>query len=61
MKFNINKSELLNALTIVSKAASSRSTLPVLSGVYVKAQESNLVMQTTDLERSIPIHRPCTH
>ncbi len=53
MRFNINKSELLNALTIVSKAASSRSTLPVLSGVYVKAQGSNLVMQTTDLERSI--------
>ncbi|MFR3272946.1 MAG: DNA polymerase III subunit beta [Slackia sp.] len=53
MRFNINKSELLNALTIVSKAASSRSTLPVLSGVYVKAQGSSLVMQTTDLERSI--------
>lgn len=53
MRFNINKSELLNALTIVSKAASSRSTLPVLSGVYIKAQSSSLVMQTTDLERSI--------
>lgn len=53
MKFNINKSELLNALTIVSKAASSRSTLPVLSGVYIKAENSTLTMQTTDLERSI--------
>ncbi len=53
MKFNINKSELLNALTIVSKGASSRSTLPVLSGVYVKAQGGGLIMQTTDLERSV--------
>lgn len=53
MRFNINKSELLNALTIVSKGASSRSTLPVLSGVYVKAEGAGLVMQTTDLERSI--------
>ena len=53
MRFNINKSELLNALTIVSKGASSRSTLPVLSGVYIKAQGSGLIMQTTDLERSI--------
>ncbi len=53
MIFNINKSELLNALTIVSKGASSRSTLPVLSGVYIKADATGLVMQTTDLERSI--------
>ena len=53
MKFNINKSELLNALTIVAKGASSRSTLPVLSGVYIKAEGNGLVMKTTDLERSI--------
>lgn len=53
MRFNINKSELLNALTIVSKGASSRSTLPVLAGVYIKAEGTGLVMQTTDLERSI--------
>lgn len=53
MRFNINKSELLNALTIVSKGASARSTLPVLAGVYIKAQGTGLIMQTTDLERSI--------
>lgn len=53
VRFNINKSELLNALTIVSKGASSRSTLPVLAGVYIKAEANGLIMQTTDLERSI--------
>lgn len=53
VRFSINKSELLNALTIVSKGASPRSTLPVLSGVYIKAEGAGLVMQTTDLERSI--------
>lgn len=53
MRFNINKSELLNALTIVAKGASTRSTLPVLSGVYIKAEGAGLIMQTTDLERSI--------
>ena len=53
MIFNINKSELLNALTIVSKGTSSRSTLPVLSGVYIKADADGLTMQATDLERSI--------
>ena len=53
MRFNINKSELLNALTIVAKGASTRSVLPVLSGVYIKAEGAGLTMQTTDLERSI--------
>jgi len=53
VRFNINKSELLNALTIVSKGTASRSTIPVLSGVYIKAEGMGLVMETTDLERSI--------
>ena len=53
MRFNINKSELLNALTIASKGTASRSTIPVLSGVYIKAEGMGLVMETTDLERSI--------
>ena len=53
MRFNINKSELLNALTIVSKGTSSRSTIPVLSGVCIKAEGMSLIMETTDLERSI--------
>lgn len=53
MRFSINKSELLNALTVVSKGASSRSTLPVLTGVFIQAQGSGLILQTTDLKRSI--------
>lgn len=53
MIFNINKSELLNALTIVSKGISSHSTLPVLSGIYIEASKDGLVMQATDRERSI--------
>ena len=53
MKFAINRSELLKALTVVSKAATSRSTLPVLAGVLVKADLSSLTLETTDLERAI--------
>ena len=48
MRFNINKSELLNALTIVSKGTSSRSTLPILTGVYIKAEGAGLTLRTTD-------------
>ena len=53
MRFSINQSELLNALTIVSKGTSGRSTLPVLSGVYIETVGNGLILQTTDLERSI--------
>ncbi len=53
MKFSINQNELLNALTIASKATSSRSTLPVLSGVYIETIEHGLILQTTNGEQSI--------
>ncbi|WP_350454580.1 DNA polymerase III subunit beta [Slackia heliotrinireducens] len=53
MKFSINKSEFLNALNVVAKGASSRSTLPVLAGVKITARSASLVLETTDLDRSI--------
>ncbi|WP_165052725.1 MULTISPECIES: DNA polymerase III subunit beta [unclassified Adlercreutzia] len=53
MKFSINKSELQNAISIVLKGVSTRSTLPVLSGILLDARDDKLVMQATDLELSI--------
>ena len=53
MKISINQSELLNALSIVQKGVSARSTLPVLAGIYVEAQGDEVTFQTTDLELSI--------
>lgn len=54
MKLNISKSELLNAINVVLKGTSSRSTLPILSGMLLDARETGeLVCQTTDLEISI--------
>ncbi len=50
--------ELQNALSIVLKGASSRSTLPVLSGVYLDAHDDQLTLQTTDLELSIQYTAP---
>lgn len=58
MKLSINKTELQNALAVVSKGASSRSTLPVLSGVLVEARGDALTLQTTDLELSIQYTAP---
>lgn len=53
MKISINQSELLNALVIVQKGITSRSTLPVLSGILVRARGDEATFQTTDLELSI--------
>lgn len=53
MKLSINQSELLNALVIVQKGITARSTLPVLSGIFMKAVGDEVTFQTTDLELSI--------
>lgn len=53
MKFSINKNELQNAISIVLKGISTRSTLPALSGILLDAQGDQLVMQTTDVDVSI--------
>lgn len=53
MKFNIAKDELIDVLNVVSKGMSSRSTLPILSGILVSTEDSSVTFQTTDLEISI--------
>ena len=53
MKFSINQSELQNALSVVLKGVATRSTLPILSGVYLEVRGDELTLQTTDLELSI--------
>lgn len=55
MKFSINQSELQNALSVVVKGSSTRSTLSILAGVYIKAEEGSIILQTTNLELSIKI------
>lgn len=54
MKFRIAKEDLLNALNVVTKGMSSRSTLPILSGILIETtDQGTLVFQTTDLEIAI--------
>ncbi len=53
MKFSINQSELQNALSVVQKGIATRSTLPILSGIYLEAAQDKLTLQATDLELSI--------
>lgn len=53
MRFTINKTELQNALSVVLKGVSTRSTLPVLSGILLDAHGDEVVLQSTDLEYSV--------
>ena len=53
MKFSVSQSELQNALGVVLKGTSSKSTLPVLSGIYIEATDDSLIFQATNLDLSI--------
>lgn len=53
MKFTVSQSSLEKAIQVVSKGMASNSTLPILSGIYIKAAEGVLEFQTTNLTISI--------
>ena len=51
MKFRCERDDLLEAVQFVSRAISTRATLPVLSGLRVDATESGqVILAATDLE-----------
>ncbi len=58
MKFSINQSELQQALSVVVKGSSTRSTLSILAGVYIQANQDCVTLQTTNLELSIKMTIP---
>ena len=45
MKFTVSQSALQTALDIVSKGIGSNTTLPILSGIYLKAFNGMLELQ----------------
>ena len=53
MKISISQTELQNAVSVVIKGISSRSTLPILSGILISTSKDLLTLQTTDLEKSV--------
>lgn len=53
MKLSIARGALLDSLSVVTKALSSRTTLPILSGILLTASDGAVVLQATDLEISI--------
>lgn len=57
MKLSVARSELLDALSVVGKGMSARSTLPILSGVLITASAGEMQLQATDLE--VSVRRTC--
>lgn len=53
MNFQIAKTELLNALTLCSRAVSSTTPLPILSGIYFSLSDYGLTLISSDSNISI--------
>lgn len=53
MHFSINREKLSNAIQHVSKAVSSRTTIPILTGIKIVSQQNGLVLTASDSDISI--------
>jgi DNA polymerase-3 subunit beta len=53
MKITCSKEELVSALSVVSRAVSTRSTVQVLSGILIQAEGDRLQLSATDMELSL--------
>ena len=53
MKLTINKEDILQGLQQVQPIVNSRTTLPILANVLLRADDKNLWLTTTDLEVSV--------
>jgi DNA polymerase-3 subunit beta len=53
MKLTCDRSALVDKLAILARGVSTRSALPVLSGILIQASESRLDLFSTDMELSI--------
>ncbi len=53
MKFNVMKSDIVQAVQNVSRAVSAKATLPALEGILIKAYDNKLTLSGYDLEMGI--------
>lgn len=53
MKFTIAKDQIINGLQAVQNVVSTRTTLPILSNVLIKAEGDRLELTATDLDVTI--------
>lgn len=60
MKLTISKEQLLNGLQAVQNVVGSRTTLPILSNILLRASEGKLYLTATDLDITISCAVPAT-
>lgn len=53
MKFTVSQSALSTALAVVSKGMATNASLPILAGIYLRAEDGSIEFQTTNLDISI--------
>ena len=53
MKFTCEQVILTKALNTVSKAVSSRTTIPTLKGILLEVKENNLILTASDMDLTI--------
>ncbi|MBN6187301.1 DNA polymerase III subunit beta [Aneurinibacillus sp. BA2021] len=58
MEFTIQRDQLTNAIHTVSKAVSSRTTIPILTGIKIVAHEDGITLTASDSDVSIEQYIP---
>lgn len=58
MKVSVDRSSLLSAIQTVLRAVSTKTTIPILSGIKIAADQTGLKMTATDLETGIETNLP---
>ena len=53
MKFNVEKEKLLKGINSVVKAVAGKTTMPILEGILIQTNESEIKLTTYDLEIGI--------
>jgi DNA polymerase-3 subunit beta len=60
MKLTVTKDELNEAISVVSRAVSSKTSIPILNGIKLEASDSGLTLTASDSEISIQQFIPRT-
>lgn len=58
MEFTIQRDQLTHAIGTVSKAVSSRTTIPILTGIKIVADEDGIILTASDSDVSIEQYIP---
>lgn len=53
MKFNCSRTDLANAVTNVSRAVATKTTMPALEGILLRAKDGEIILSAYDLEIGI--------